>query len=94
MFRVLWWVMKGAGGGADLKGGQNRGIHLEESLSIEEAAQLPQNHAAAHKGILDLRVDDEVNIPLAITGLAVLQPMELFRQRQQRLGEQGDGMYL
>ena len=45
----------------------------------------PDDEVALH-----LRVHDQVHIPLAVPQLPVLQAVELLRQGQQGLGEQGD----
>ena len=77
-----------AGGGADLKGGQDGGVDLQEALLVQVSADLLQDLAALDEGVFDLGVDDEVNIALTIAGLAVGQTVELLGQGQQALGEQ------
>ena len=44
---------------------------------------------AEHEGALHLRVDDQVHVPLAVAQLGVGQAMELLRQGQQGLAQQG-----
>lgn len=70
--------------GADLKRGQNRRVDFQEALAVQVAADLAQDAAALDEGVLDLRVDDEVDIALTVAGLAVLEAVELLLQRQQR----------
>ena len=77
------------GRSTDLKGGQDGGIHFQEALAVQIAAQFPQNSAALDEGILHVRVDDQVHIALAVAGFPVGKTVELFGQRQQALGEQG-----
>ena len=81
--------VEGARGSADLKGGQDGGVHLQEAPAIQKMPQLPQDLAPLHEGVLDLRVHDEVNITLTIPGLPVGKTVELLRQGQQGLGKQG-----
>ena len=80
--------IEGPGGGANLKGGQNGGVHFQKALAVQEVPQLPEDEAALDKGILDLGVDDQIHITLTVAGLPVGQAVELFRQGQQTLAEQ------
>ena len=81
---------KGPGGGADLQRQQDGGVHLQKSLFIQIIPDLPQNAAALDKGVFDLRVDDQIHIPLAVAQVHVLQAVEFFRQRQQAFAQQLD----
>ena len=82
--------VEGTCGCADLKRGQDGGVHFEEALLIQISTDLLQDLAALDEGILDLGVCDQVNITLTITGLGIGQAVELLRQRAQALGQQGD----
>ena len=83
--------VEGTGVGADLKGGQDGSIHLQEALGIQEVAQLPEDQAALDEGVLDLGVDDQVHVALAVPGLPVGQAVVLLGQGQQGLAQQHDG---
>ena len=79
-----------AGGGADLKGGEDGGIHLQKALAVQIGPQLAQDLAALGEGILHLRVDNQVHIPLAVAQVGILEAVPLLRQREQGFGEQDD----
>ena len=81
--------VEGTGGGTDLKGGQDGGIHLQEALLVQIGADLLQDLAALDEGILHLGVGDQVHIALTITHLGIGQAVELFGQGAQALGQQG-----
>ena len=81
------------GRSADFKWGQDGGIDLQKALFVQVSADLFQDLAAFDKSILDFGVDDQVNIALAVAGFTVSQAMELFGQRQQTLGNQGQLMH-
>ena len=67
---------------------QDRRLDLDEIQAVQLAAQGADDQAALLEGILDLRIDDQVEIALAIAGVRVLEAVVLFRQRPQRLGQQ------
>ena len=82
--------VEGTGGSADLKGGQDGGVHFQEALLVQIGADLLQDLAALYKGVLHLRIGDQVHIALAIAGLGIGQTMELFGQGAQAFCQQGD----
>ena len=75
-------------GGAACDVVQDRGLHLQVTLGVEEASQLADDLGALDKDVAHLRVDDQVNVALAVAQVGVGQAVEFFRQRQQRLGQQ------
>ena len=84
--------VEGTGGGSNLKGSQDGGIHFQEALAVQEVPQLAQNQAALDKGILHLGIDNQIHIALPIAHLPVGQSLKLVGQGQQRLAQQGDGL--
>ena len=74
---------------ADLKGGQDGGVHLQKTLLVQIGADLLQDAAALDEGVLDFGVGDQVHVALAVTHFGVGQAVELFRQGAQALGQQG-----
>ena len=81
--------VEGACGSADLKRGQDGGIHLQEALLVQISADLLQDLAALDEGILHLGVGDQVHIALTVTHLGIGQAVELLGQGAQALGQQG-----
>ena len=81
---------KRACGRADFQRAEHRRVHLQEPALIQELAHLIVDARTNHKGIPHFRVHDQIEIALAIAHIGVLQPVPLFRQRMQRLGEQRD----
>ena len=75
--------VEGTGGGTDLKGGQDGGIHLQEALLVQIGADLLQDLAALDEGVLYLRVGDQVHIALTVTHLGIGQAVELLGQGAQ-----------
>ena len=73
---------------ADLERGQDRGVHLKEAAPVQITAQFLQDAAALDERVLDLRVDDQIQIPLAVAGVGVAQAVVFLRQRQQRFAQQ------
>ena len=80
--------IEGLGGGADLKGRQNRSIDLQETAAVKKSTQLPQNAAALDEGLLHLGIDDQVHVALTIAELPVRHAVKLFGQGPERLGQQ------
>ena len=81
---------KGPGGGADLAGGEDRGVHLQKALFVQVSPYLAEDAGPLVEGALHPGVDDQVHIPLAVPGVHVLEAAPLVRQGQQRLGQQHD----
>jgi len=79
---------EGARRRADLQRAQDRGVHLEEAARVEEIPDGADDPGPLDEGVLDLGVDDEVQIPLTVAKIRVLQAVEFLRQRVQALGEQ------
>ena len=79
--------VEGACGCADLEGGQDGGVHLQEALLVQIGADLLQDLAALHEGVLHLGVCDQVHVALTVTHLGVGQAVELLGA--QALGQQG-----
>jgi hypothetical protein len=66
----------------------HRGLDLQIAARIEEAADRDQHLAAHFEDAARVRVDDQVEVALAVSNLDVTQPVPLFRQRQEALGEE------
>ena len=81
---------EGPGGGAAGDGVQNGGLHLHVTPVVQKVPHMLDELGPEHKGALHLRVDDQVHIPLAVAQLGVGQAVELLRQGQQGLAQQGD----
>ena len=66
---------------------KNRSLNFHVAVRLHELADDGDDLRALAEYVADLGVHDEVNVALAITNLAVVEAVELFRQRTQRLGE-------
>ncbi len=82
---------EGTGGRTDLKRRQDRRINFKEALAVKIGADLFEDQATLDKGVLNFRVDDEINITLTIAHIHVFQAVELFRQRKKRFCKHFDG---
>ncbi|MPN40361.1 hypothetical protein SDC9_187897 [bioreactor metagenome] len=51
---------------ADLQRVQNRRVHLNEPAAVQKLSHRRDDAAAQQKGLADLRIDDHVQIPLAV----------------------------
>ncbi len=67
---------------------QHGGLHLHEAAPLEGGAQGLHHRYPDGSNPPCLLVDDQVQVPLAVTTLLVLKPVPLLRKRPQRLGEQ------
>ena len=76
--------------GAAGDGVEHRGLDFHKAAGVQEIAHELDKARTHDERLLDLRVDDEVDIALAVAGFAVGQAVELFRQRLQALGQQRD----
>ena len=71
-------------------GYKHRCLHLHESLCIQETTDGGNDLRPLYKGILYLRVHDEVYISLAITDVGIRQAVEFLRKHLEALGQQGN----
>ena len=74
--------------GAACVGNENRGLHLHEVPAVQEIPDLLYNLGALDKGILYLRIHDQIHISLAVAHVCVGQAVELLRKDLKALGEQ------
>ena len=84
---------KGAGGGAAGDGVENRGLHLHKAPVVHELPDVLDKLGADDKVPLHLGIDDQIHIPLAVAQLRVGQAVELLRQGQQGLAQQGHPLH-
>jgi len=80
--------LEGLGHGPPGHGLHHGRLHLEEVPVVQERPDEPDDPAARLEDILDLRVDDQVEVALSVADLHVRQPVPLFRQGPQALGEE------
>jgi hypothetical protein len=66
----------------------HRRFDFEVPARGHELAQRRHDPAARLKHPARIRVDDEIQVALAVPGLDIGQPVPLFRQRHQALGEE------
>ena len=69
---------------------QNRCFHFQIADAVQISTDFPQDLASGDKCLLDIRVYDQVQIPLTVTGVLILQTVPLLRQGKEGLGEHGD----
>ena len=83
---------EGPGRGAAGDGVQHGGLHLHIAPAVQDSPRtmLDELASGCSKLRLHLRVHDQVHIALAVAQLGVGQAVELLRQGQQGLGQQGD----
>jgi len=67
---------------------EDRGLHLEEPALVEPAADRRDHARAQDEELARLLVGDQVELALPVARLHVLEPVELLRRREQRLGEE------
>ena len=67
---------------------QHRRLHLHESLSVQIPANRADDPGTFDKGLLYLRVHDQIHVSLTIAGVRIRQAVILLRQNLQTLGEQ------
>ena len=72
--------LKRTRGGSSCIGYQHGGLNLHEIAAIQEIADLLDDLGSLDKGILDLRVHDQVHISLPIAGIRIRQAVEFLRQ--------------
>ena len=63
---------KGPGRRADFQGMEHRRVHLQISPGIQELPDKGGDAAALDEGILDLRIDNQIQIPLTVPGIRIL----------------------
>ena len=71
-------------------GVEHGGFHFHKAAFLKEGAEGTDDFAALAENVADLRIGDEVHIPLAVADFDVGEALVLFRQGPERLGEQGD----
>ena len=71
-------------------GVEDRGLHLDVAQAVQHGADGADDAAAADEGLLHLRVDNQVDVSLAVAQVGVLQAVELLRHGEQRLRQQAD----
>ena len=69
---------------------EHGGFHFHKAAFLKEGAEGTDDFAALAENVADLRIGDEVHIPLAVTDFDVGEALVLFGQGPERLGEQGD----
>ena len=69
---------------------QHRCLHFHEITGIKEITDFLDNLGTLDKGILYLRIHNQIHISLAITGIGVCQSVVLLRQNLKALGEHGN----
>ena len=87
-------ILKKDGSGPACLGVEHRGFHLQKGFAIQILPHSAYNFRALGKYIPHLRVHNEIQIPLAVSGVCIPQAMILLRQRQQRLGKDGNAVRL
>ena len=75
-------------------GMQHGRLDLEVAARHEELADRLHQPRALDEGVARLRVHDEVDVAVAVARLHVREPVELVRQRPQRLRQQPDRAHL
>ena len=63
-------------------------LHLHEALSVQVTPDSGDNLASLYKGILNIRIHDEIHISLTVTKVRIGHSVELLRKRLQVLTEQ------
>ena len=81
---------KWPGSGTACDGIQHRRFHLDIAHIIQIIPQMLDELRTDNEVLLYLRVHHQIHIPLTEPQFLVLQAVELFRQRQQGLGQQND----
>ena len=81
---------KGPGGGAAGDGVEDGGLHLHIVPGVQVGTDVLDELGADLEGPAHILVHDEVHIALTEPGLGVLQAVELLRQGDERLGQEGD----
>ena len=66
----------------------HRRLDLDVAPSLECRPERANDLVPGDEGLPDFVVADQIQRPLAITDLHVLEPMELFRERQDALGQE------
>jgi hypothetical protein len=66
----------------------HRRLDFEKTARVEEVPDGAHDLGAAHEGLAHFRVDDQVDIALAVAGFLVGQAVPFLRQRPERLGQQ------
>ncbi len=72
-------ALKRTAAGAARHGLQHGSFHLQKFTLIKESADQGNDLAALNKNISDGRIDNEIDVTLAVADLDVLKAMPLFR---------------
>ncbi len=64
-------------------------FHFQVPAFVKELPQRAQHFGSLHKHFAALKIREQVHVALAVANLLVRQPMKLLRQRQHRLGQEG-----
>src|SRR3954454_19061603 len=72
---------------------EHRRLDLVEAVLVEPPADRADDLAPQDEEIARLLVGDQVELPLAVAGLGVLEAVELLGRGAQRLREQGPVVY-
>ena len=75
-------------GSAACIGHQHRGLHLDEALTVQIAANAADDSRALNESVLHLGIHDEIHIALAVTHVNIGQAVILLGEDLQALGEQ------
>ena len=89
MSSVLWCVIKGRAAAPPANGLHHRRFDFDVAARIEKAPQLADNLRAPQENFSRAVIGDQVQIALPVADLHVGQAVPFFRQRQQRLAQQG-----
>ncbi len=79
--------LEGARRGAYLYGQKDGRVHFNEALPVQKGAYLLEYAGARHESALHVRVDDEVQVPLAVPYVRIREAVLLLRKRPQALRE-------
>ena len=71
-------------------GHQHGGLHFHKPAPVQEPADGAEDAGTLDEGVLDLRVGNQVHIPLPVTGVGIGQAVEFFGKGLQVFGQQGD----
>ena len=73
--------------GAASDGLHHRRFHFDVAASVEVSADGLNNAAALDENFAHLRIDEQIEIALAVAQLNIGQPVPFLRQRQQALAQ-------
>ena len=79
---------EGPGRGAPGNGLHHGGLHLQEAPGLKKLPHQIDDRGPPDENLAHLGVDHQVQVALAVAGLHVREAVELFRQGQERLGQE------